>query len=539
MKIKFKLLIAPLVSTFLMLIIGYLAVSALSKQKYIAENGFKKEFESYQRISKIVNNLKELNTVNYKNVVSYVGDNNDEKLNSAYKSLFDGFNFNIDLLRKELERGDVSATQKRRIEESLKLLDEYINASTEASGLITIDVVATITSIEYADSKFEKLNALFSEILKEGRDHSCTRIKESIALANSANFWSVILLIIAICISFIVSIVFAHRITKQIVGVEKVIRNVSSGDLSHKITIESKDEIGAMSRDFNNLVDVLRKTITGDIKKSGEQMIEFAGELKSLSEASFSQVTEQNSETQAVESAIKEMADTSHDLAESTNKIADAAKIADTGTTDTERVMEETVYAVSEMAKQISHGGDVARKLGEDSEQIGMVLDVIRSIAEQTNLLALNAAIEAARAGEQGRGFAVVADEVRGLAHKTQQSTEEIQEIISRVQGGIEEIIGVMDSGQSQAQASVDCTRSSEESLEKISVSVTHIADMSIATASAIEELSAVAGNIQNSIGNIRNTGVETMMHTEKVKDFSKRIQQMSSELDQMISYFH
>ncbi|THB67547.1 MAG: methyl-accepting chemotaxis protein [Gammaproteobacteria bacterium] len=539
MKIRYKLVSAPLISTFLILVVGYLNISALSKQKDIAQNGFQKEFNAYQRITRIVDNLKELNTLNYRNIVFYIGDNNEEALNKSYEYLFKEFDKNINNLKLELDRSDVSSSQKQKIRKSLKLLDEYIQSSTEASGLIVIDATATITSVQYADTIFTKLNALLDEVLNEGKQNSSDRIQASISLADGAIMWSVILVVFAIFVSFVISIIFASRITAQIIGVERVIANVSSGDLSQKINRISDDEIGDMSNDFNKLVDVLQDTITGSIKNSGRQLLELSGELRKVSDASLEAIGEQHHEIESVVRSMKEMTGTTHGLAESTSTIADAASSANANAAATEKIMETTVSSVNELAEQILHGDDVAKKLGEDSEQIGMVLDVIRNIAEQTNLLALNAAIEAARAGEQGKGFAVVADEVRILAHKTQKSTEEIQGIISRVQEGIEEILLVMEKGQGQVGESVNCTKRSEESLAQVSLSITHIADMSIATASAIEELSSVAATIHNSVENIKKSGLETVKNSESVHEFSNRMQGMSSELDQMISFFH
>ena len=538
MRIRYKLLIAPVISMILIGVIGYVNYSAMDQQKEIAKEGFKKEFDAYQRIIRIVTDLKDLNTLNYRNTVFYVGDNDDEKFEKLYNDLFQEFKNNSDKLKQELDRPDLSKVQKKKISESLKLLEEYISASMEASSLISIDVAATITSIQYADTKFVELNKLFNQILKEGKDKTNESIEITIQLANNAILVSLILLISVILISFLISFFLSNKITEQILEVEKIITNVSSGDLSQTITMSSSDEIGDMSRDFNTLILKLREILTGSIKQASDKLHAYSGDLNSTCELAVQSLKGQQQETESVDIAVAEMADTTNMLAESTNKIADSANDANQGVADTSHVMEAAVTVVNDLAKQISSGGEVASELGKDSEHIGIVIDVIRNIAEQTNLLALNAAIEAARAGEQGRGFAVVADEVRVLAHKTQESTEEIQGVIAGIQDRVNEILSVMENGQHQAQESVECTKNSEHSLATVTDSIKDICEMSITTASAIEELSLVANNIQKSTGEIKDSGSSTVQQAAKVKDFCEVMKKMSAELDELISFF-
>ena len=538
MRIRYKLLIAPVISMILIGVIGYVNYSAMDQQKEIAKEGFKKEFDAYQRIIRIVTDLKDLNTLNYRNTVFYVGDNDDEKFEKLYNNLFKEFKKNCDKLKQELKRPDLSKVQKQKISESLKLLEEYIAASMEASSLISIDVAATITSIQYADTKFVELNKLFNQILKEGKDKTNESIEITIQLANNAILVSLILLIAVIAISFLISFFLSHKITEQILEVEKIITNVSSGDLSQTIAMSSSDELGDMSRDFNTLILKLREILTGSIKQASDKLHAYSGDLNSTCELAVQSLKSQQQETESVDIAVAEMADTTNMLAESTNKIADSANDANQGVADTSHVMEAAVTVVNDLAKQISSGGEVASELGKDSEHIGIVIDVIRNIAEQTNLLALNAAIEAARAGEQGRGFAVVADEVRVLAHKTQESTEEIQDVIAGIQDRVNEILSVMENGQHQAQESVECTKNSEHSLATVTESIKDICEMSITTASAIEELSLVANNIQKSTGEIKDSGSSTVQQAAKVKDFCEVMKKMSAELDELISFF-
>jgi len=229
---------------------------------------------------------------------------------------------------------------------------------------------------------------------------------------------------------------------------------------------------------------------------------------------------------------------TVHEVARNTSNAANATEVANEEMDKGSQVVTRTVDRISQLAAEVGQSADIIQQLAKDSESVGGVLDVIRGIADQTNLLALNAAIEAARAGEQGRGFAVVADEVRTLAGRTQQSTQEIQEMIERLQTGAVSAVDTMERGRENAQASVCDAALAGHSLESITSSVTSIRDVNTQVASAAEEQSAVAEEIKGSIINISEIAERTALGAQETSRASEHLAELSNRLQSLVGGF-
>jgi methyl-accepting chemotaxis protein len=237
---------------------------------------------------------------------------------------------------------------------------------------------------------------------------------------------------------------------------------------------------------------------TGQVAAAAEQM-------SATTQETSAGIQRQRSEIELLATAMTEMSQTTQDVARNANEAADSANSAKEESSSGEKVVRQTIGAIEALASSVEETAQVIHRLESDTDNIRVVLDVIRGIAEQTNLLALNAAIEAARAGEQGRGFAVVADEVRTLATRTQDSTQEIQRIIEQLQGGAGEAVKAMEGGRSKAQKTVQEAALAGESLTRIRAAVDTITDMNHQIASAAEEQSAVADNMNQSVVTINH----------------------------------
>jgi methyl-accepting chemotaxis protein len=309
------------------------------------------------------------------------------------------------------------------------------------------------------------------------------------------------------------------------------------GDLTRRLDQTSKDEFGELARNFNVYVGSLQQIIQ-EATGSSAQMSAAAEQLSLITNDSQRGVQQQQSEVDQVATAMNEMSATVQEVARNAAVAAEAARKANGEATTGKQVVSQTVKAINEVAAEVEAATAVIHKLNADSNHIGTVLDVIRGIAEQTNLLALNAAIEAARAGEQGRGFAVVADEVRTLATRTQESTQEIQKMIEGLQVGTRNAVQVMEHGRSKAQASVQQAACAGESLSSITGVVGTISDMNAQIASAAEEQGAVAEEINRNIVNISQITGQTAAGASQIAAASKELAKLAVHLQTHVGRF-
>jgi methyl-accepting chemotaxis protein len=311
----------------------------------------------------------------------------------------------------------------------------------------------------------------------------------------------------------------------------------SQGDLTHKVSITGKDEFAWMCWEYSQG----RKgfmALVKDILGNAGQLAAAAEELSAITEQSNAGVMRQQGEIGQVATAMNEMSATVSEVSKNAGNAATAAQEADDRAKDGWSVVNTTVQTINNLASEVERTSEVIENLKGDSISIGTVLDVIRDIAEQTNLLALNAAIEAARAGEQGRGFAVVADEVRTLASRTQQSTREINDMIERLQNGANQAVSVMEMGRAKAEESVEQAAKAGEALQSITGVVDNIKSMNMQIASAAEEQSATAEEINRNIVNISEVAQETAGGSQQTASASDELARLASDLQSQVSKF-
>ncbi|MEG4314576.1 HAMP domain-containing methyl-accepting chemotaxis protein [Pseudomonas sp. FIP_A4] len=308
-------------------------------------------------------------------------------------------------------------------------------------------------------------------------------------------------------------------------------------DLSRSVSIGAQDEIGAMGNAFNRMIEKFRHSLEA-VAGVTRQLGDVSDRVSHVAEKTLSAVMEQRSETDMVASAMNEMSATVQEVARNANQTATASNDADLESKSGVRVASEALDGIDTLIQDIEKAAVVVRQLEADSASIDTVVGVINGIAEQTNLLALNAAIEAARAGEQGRGFAVVADEVRTLASRTQKSTEEIQRMIEQLQQGVGNAVQAMIAAQSRARSGSDCVARAAQSLGAIADEVGTINEMNTQIATAAEQQSAVAEEINRNITNISRIADTTSADATQTSQISEELVRLAAELNRLVGQF-
>ncbi len=315
------------------------------------------------------------------------------------------------------------------------------------------------------------------------------------------------------------------------------LHEISKGDLSVNVAFDGKDEMNQISDGLNEMIEEFRN-IVRLVKRSSDEVISVAETNSEISSTSMEQIKHQHEQIEQVATAIEQMSAAVQEVAVNTSNAAQETTTAFEAAQEGQQVVMRTVDSISALSKKMSEASHVIQRLVNNTNDIGKVLNVITEIAEQTNLLALNAAIEAARAGEQGRGFAVVADEVRTLAGRTQESTHEIRIIIEQLQGGAKDAVDVMDEGMSATTVTVDEARNAAEYLEKITSATNMINGMNLQVATAVEEQSAVANEVKNNIVHVRESANVNLDSAVQTDESSKRLLATIIELGDNINGF-
>ncbi|MGR3887183.1 HAMP domain-containing protein [Pseudomonas sp. 1152_12] len=429
----------------------------------------------------------------------------------------------------------------KKITERQGQLPEQYQANLQAAGVSLQAYRAAVS--QYRDSQVASAAALKimtaqGDILL-GHSEKLTTSQTAVRDANAAHAKQ--LLLLATVLALIFGMVAAWAITRQIViplnQTLNVAERVASGDLSHNLNSARQDELGQLQRAMQSMTIGLRELI-GGISDGVTQIASAAEQLSSVTEQTSAGVNSQKVETDQVATAMNEMAATVQEVARNAEEASEAAVAADQQAREGDKVVGEAIAQIERLATEVGNSTEAMGHLKRESDKIGSVLDVIKSVAQQTNLLALNAAIEAARAGEAGRGFAVVADEVRSLAQRTQKSTEEIEELIVGLQSGTQQVATIMDNSRGLTESSVELTRRAGNALGNITRTVSTIQAMNSQIATAAEQQSAVAEEINRSVLNVRDVSEQTSSASEETAASTAELARLGIYLQTLVGRF-
>jgi methyl-accepting chemotaxis protein len=352
-----------------------------------------------------------------------------------------------------------------------------------------------------------------------------------------ARTWQLASTLAALLFGVLAAIIITRQITRPLRETLEVVEKIATGDLTHTLRVTRRDELGVLQQGIQHMGETLRDLI-GGIRDGVTQIASAAEELSAVTEQTNAGVNSQKVETDQVATAMHEMAATVQEVARNAEQASEAATDADGQARAGDQVVAQAIAQIERLAVEVNRSTEAMGQLQQESQKIGSVMDVIKSVAEQTNLLALNAAIEAARAGEAGRGFAVVADEVRGLAQRTQKSTEEIEVLVAGLQSGTQQVANVMHGSRSLTDSSVELTRKAGASLENITRVVSNIQSMNQQIAAAAEQQSAVAEEISRSILNVRDVSEQTAAASQETAASSVELARLGNQLQMLVSHF-
>ncbi|WP_203298843.1 methyl-accepting chemotaxis protein [Marinobacter sediminum] len=478
---------------------------ALVAQKdYVGVFGYGDEAEGY-RASYEENAQQAYDRFNQ--AVSRLQGTNVSDIAEGFESAFNDWKASADRVFEQARNGNVSAAQEIATSEAKELFENLRNYFDEVGA--------------HAD---QQAHAQAKSTSEEGQSSSIVIISVTgVTLLLSTGFF----------------VFFLRLIISAIADIRGQLDNIAQGegDLTQRVAVEQEDDLGKLAQSFNQVLENLQSMIASTQKLTTE-LAGGATDLSRTAAENSDGVARQTDSISMVATAINEMQSAIGEVAGNASRASELTRDAEEKGQNGGRIIRQSSEQVQQLSAQISKAVEVIRQLSEDSNNITSVLDVIRGVAEQTNLLALNAAIEAARAGEQGRGFAVVADEVRTLAQRTQTSTEDIQKMITALQTGVSEIVSVMETGSEQASKTEELALSAETEIQAILQAMMNIADLNASVASATEEQTQVVEEINQNITQINDLAEESADRSRAIDDISNSLEGYARELENQTGKF-
>ncbi|NQZ05220.1 methyl-accepting chemotaxis protein [Idiomarina sp.] len=470
------------------------------------------------------------------NVAAYI---NDEQRKQAYIERLDDANQSLERNLDEYEALLNDAESKRLFKELKANLNEYWQLNDQFMQLVNAKLVEPIASLR--ESTILPLTNKISTNLDKLLAHEMELINTATDTAGDVSSAAFTGIVVALVVVLVLTVLFAWVLTQSIVKpIQQAVdfsKTIAERDLTHSIEIDGKDEPAQLLKQLRKTQEELRQSI-GHIAQSSQQLASTSEELSSVTEDSTRTIQQQTEELEQAATAVNELTTAVENVAQDAQSASEASEAADEQAQFGNDRVAKTVTAIEELSQEIGDSSSNVTELADKVTGITKVLEVIRGIAEQTNLLALNAAIEAARAGESGRGFAVVADEVRSLAHKTQQSTVEIEEMVSAINESSDRSVSTMKQSLERAAKTLDIAREAGTALKQIATAVSEINTHNTSIASASEEQANVARDVDKNLVSIRDLSNSTASGAEQTSASSQELSRLAVELNNLVERF-
>ncbi|PWW36909.1 methyl-accepting chemotaxis protein [Idiomarina loihiensis] len=421
----------------------------------------------------------------------------------------------------------------------MELNDQYWQYLEQQEKLIDAQLGDAITSLREKSMipLTTKITASVNKMLDREREIINDSKNQSNEVAENANTAVIIVLFVVVVLLILFAFILTRSIVRPIGEAVRFSKTIASRDLTQTIEIDGKDEPAQLLRQLRITQEQLRESI-GKIAESSEQLASTSEELSSVTQESTRTIQQQSEELEQAATAVNELTTAVETVAQDAQNASEASDEANQQAQQGNDRVRQTVRAIEELSQEIGDSSGNVTELADKVKSIAKVLEVIRGIAEQTNLLALNAAIEAARAGESGRGFAVVADEVRSLAHKTQQSTVEIEDMVKAINESSDRSVATMDRSLERATKTLDVAREAGEALQLIATAVSEINNHNVSIASAAEEQANVAKDVDKNLVSIRDLSNSTASGAEQTSASSEELSRLAVSLNELVERF-
>ncbi|KJZ47409.1 chemotaxis protein [Pseudomonas fluorescens] len=518
----------------LMMVLGVFALNQMSKIRGAAENITNNSVPSIKSLDEFTQLTLRLRVLSYRLLV-----NREPDVQQKTMELLETRNQQIRTAQATYEKLIASPQERATYDQYVQLLGQYRQIEDRMKTLSRNNQVDELRSLLNTDllNNSEAVNTVLNRLLEINTQQSHDTNQQAADQYDSAFNLVIALLVIATAMTLLLAWLLTNSITQPIANALGAAEQIAEGNLTRPITVDGQDEAGRLLLAMSKMQDKLRDTLQR-ISGSATQLASAAEELNSVTDESARGLTRQNNEIEQAATAVNEMTSAVEEVARNAVSTSEASKNATTSAGDGRDLVQETVSAIERMSADVQSTATLIGDLANESRDIGKVLDVIRGLADQTNLLALNAAIEAARAGEAGRGFAVVADEVRALAHRTQQSTSEIERMIGSIQSGTEHAVDSMRNSTERAESTLNIARGAGMSLDTINSAIVEINERNLVIASAAEEQAQVAREVDRNLVNIRDLSVQSATGANQTSAASNELSRLAVDLNTMVGRF-